>query len=600
MPRPIAWQLAKHRVIRAELLVGSDLRKVQHVRTDSTGTDLDLTLLGKVLQGEAREQVLLCYGQGDEQDSLQQLQHKLLDDVSERIRGEQSGSGDILLAGNNLLRVANELAEHAECIVWAGDDRRQRDSAHPEIQQQDRAFLDAEFTSRFDLIIIEGTIHYLALLSFLQKARSLLKENGRLMLLGECLARDTVIEFSPLANLESLNGLSQRLGYHPVNQIDWSSGARLTLQKLLQLLDAQTGVDVSSLVAAAKAITQEFDNGRRCFGLFEFCYRPSSDDEWASAEFADIDSFAPADIADLFQKSFNVDFDPEVWDWKYGLGDGRCVVARTGPQGEIVSHYGGAPRKICYFGSPSLAIQVCDVMVLPEVRRNYGRSSLFFRTAATFLEREIGYSVAHLLGFGFPNQKAMNIAIRLGLYEKTDDFLEMICSDESQSSRWQVEEFDLDTQRGSLDQLWMQMRAEFSEGIIGVRDSEYFEYRYLRHPFGKRGQYQCLQITDPEGRLRAVAVLREHGEQNLLMELITVTADMAETVSLLTRWSARRDNPRQLKFWLTRNWIERLQLPALAVNDLGIEIPCNSWNAGPPVQELRDRWWLTAGDMDFL
>jgi hypothetical protein len=32
---------------------------------------------------------------------------------------------------------------------------------------------------------------------------------------------------------------------------------------------------------------------------------------------------------------------------------------------------------------------------------------------------------------------------------------------------------------------------------------------------------------------------------------------------------------------------------------LGIEIPCNSWNPGPPAELLYGKWWLTAGDMDF-
>ena len=42
---------------------------------------------------------------------------------------------------------------------------------------------------------------------------------------------------------------------------------------------------------------------------------------------------------------------------------------------------------------------------------------------ATLFEREIGYTVKHVLGFGFPNQPVMNTARRLGLYGKVDDFL---------------------------------------------------------------------------------------------------------------------------------------------------------------------------------
>ncbi|GIT64349.1 MAG: hypothetical protein Ct9H300mP22_7490 [Gammaproteobacteria bacterium] len=58
----------------------------------------------------------------------------------------------------------------------------------------------------------------------------------------------------------------------------------------------------------------------------------------------------------------------------------------------------GIPRHIQYFGEPNTAIQPSDVMVLLDVRRHYGKSSFFFKTAATFLEREIGNTVNHLFG----------------------------------------------------------------------------------------------------------------------------------------------------------------------------------------------------------
>lgn len=577
------------------------MHDVRHLGLDNTGTDLDLPLLASFLKSATPDEVLLCYGLGEAHDSLYQLQQQLLDLLLARINKHCSGSAELLLVGDNLLRVANSLAGHSNSVVWLTTNEQQAQQANVTIEQVHSSFLDTDLVSRFDLILIEGTVHYLDQLFVLQQARKLLKEGGRLVLLGEYLANDSVIEFSPLANLESLRKLSQRLGYELQAETDLSAGAQLTLQKLLLLLRPHGTPEAKQIAASAMAIEDEFISGRRCLKLFEFAYRAVDADEWASAEFGAIDSFKAHDIATLFEKSFKVEFDAEVWDWKYRLGEGCCVVARTEPQGEIVSHYGGAPRKISYFGVPAMAVQVCDVMVLPEVRRNYGKSSLFFRTAATFLEREIGYSVAHLLGFGFPNQKAMHIATRLGLYEKTDDFVEAVCaSDIEVVQGWRLEELNFEAQCDELDSLWQQMRDEFSEAIIGVRDSDYFAYRYLQHPFAKRGQYRCLQVLDAEHRLRAVAVVREHGEHNLLMELIAQQADMPPLVALLASWSVGPGNERPLKFWLTRNWLERLPLAVVAVNNLGIEIPCNSWNAGPPVEELRERWWLTAGDMDFL
>ena len=56
----------------------------------------------------------------------------------------------------------------------------------------------------------------------------------------------------------------------------------------------------------------------------------------------------------------------------------------------------------------------------------------------------------------------------------------------------------------------------------------------------------------------------------------------------------------ELKVWITKGWVESLRTETTIENNLGIEIPCNSWNPGPSSEILYGAWWLTAGDMDFL
>lgn len=581
------------------------------LRNQGPRTDLDLDLLASVLKLNAHssEPVLLCYGVGSEQDTLPDMQCQLLKSLTQLAAAADKPAGRVLLVGRNLLSVANALATQTENVLWLTGSTNHSGQLGSKVECSQLSFFEIDAEADFDLLLLEGTVHYLQQLPVLEKARQLLSSDGRVLLLGEYLADDSLRQYSPLGNTESLYKLTKRLGFVINSDSDVSSGARLTLQKLNNLLESaelenalsSAGEELAKLRSAAEAIAQDFQSGRRCLRLIELGRGVGSDDEWANAQFAAIDSFDPADIANLFEKSFEVAFDAEVWDWKYRLGQGQCVVARTEPGGEIVSHYGGAPRKIEFFGEPEVAIQVCDVMVLPEVRRSYGKSSLFFRTAATFLEREIGYSVNHLLGFGFPNQKAMNIAIRLGLYEKTDEFVEVVCTQEPEKqSSFSVEELDFGKQRKAIDELWLSMRKDFGDAIIGVRDSDYFDYRYRQHPFARRGQYHGLQITDAQGRLRAVAVSKDHGEHKLLLELIAPKVDMAESVAAVSAFYANQDAGRGLKFWLTRSGLGRVELPVAAVNELGIEIPCNSWNAGPPAAKLRDKWWLTAGDMDFL
>jgi hypothetical protein len=480
-------------------------------------------------------------------------------------------------------------------------------------------------TELFDCVVFAGTFEYLDQLSLLTACRSLLKESGTLLIFGEFLDDDSLIEYSAIPNKSSFVQLSKRLGFLSGSESSLNQSAILSMELFLPLLEKHHSKLVDSnpnraaLIDTVKAMLSnaiaEISARRRCFSVFELIKSTSQLKEHISVEYGDIKSFNPEEIAHLFEKSFDMDFDPELWHWKYALGDGKCVVVRLQAGGEILAHYGGAPRKISYFGKESRAIQPCDVMVSPGIRTQYGKSSLFFKTAATFLEREIGNTVNHLLGFGFPNQKAMNIAIRLGLYEKTDDFIELVyesaatgeqlntCSERASSTIQDYEIVPLDITNAEhkhrIAQLWESMLEGFSNSIIGLRDTNYLKYRYFDHPFAKSAQYECLLIGN-KNESTAIAVLKNHGEEKLLMDIICPMNALKMNITAINQWLINSTEERKLKIWITKAWQGQIQLPGAIVNELGIEIPCNTWNPGPTSQLLYGQWWLTAGDMDFI
>lgn len=477
---------------------------------------------------------------------------------------------------------------------------------------------EAGSLGEFDFVVVAGTYCYLDQLSILSRCREQLRPGAQLLIFGEFLQDDGEIEFSSLAQLSSLRQLAARLGYQINSERDLSEDAHASVQLFNRLLDKHSaqllgeGSLVKESVMAAKdsfaAMERELGTGRRKFHLLQLQRAATTDEsalgEYALADYGDRSSFAAAEIADLFERSFEKSFNPDLWHWKYDGGDGKCVVARIEKQGAIVAHYGGAPRKILYFGKPAVAIQVCDVMVLPEQRSQYGKSSLFFKIAATFLEREIGNTVGHLLGFDFPNQKAMNIATRLGLYEKTDDFIELQFPALALADGVMVAE-ELDTareeHREAIDHLWEQMAPAYASGIVGRRDSAYVHYRYFSHPYGRDGLYHRLLLKgSPEGQALACAVLKPHEGGLLLMDLICAPAQMSGVIRGLQHMLATTSPGQPLKMWLTRGWIGTLIGDGVIVKELGIEIPCNSWNPGPAAARLYGKWWLTAGDMDFM
>ena len=586
-----------------------------------------LSLLSRILELEFGESRLQHYGLFEDSNSASQnAATELLDGQQRFTRSldelveKSDANAVVLIVGDTLLQLAKSMAEAGKSVCWFGS----RNLLNSEIdalvsfQYAGEDFVASTNPAVADVLIHAGSIRYLDQMALLSKSRDLLGDSGSLILFSEFLIDDSRIEYSALPNLSSFKQLSRRLGFTELESRDLSASASHTLKLLRPLLEThgealvrETAEDpnlLADLHAEFSLMQDEFSTGRRGFHLFVLHRESTSSYEWADAEFGNIQSFNPLEVADLFEKSFNVDFDEELWNWKYVQGDGKCVVARLEKQSDIVAHYGGVPRKIAYFGESSMAIQPCDVMVHPSIRKQYGKGSLFFEVAATFLEREIGNTVNHLLGFGFPNQKAMNISKRLGLYEKTDDFIEIVypvgqASKEQERHQATIADYDpLDAaSRGEIDNLWALMKDDYTDGIIGVRDAEYIQHRYVNHPFSKEKQYRCVIIRAQSSKQAlAFAVLKEHDGSKLLMDLICPLAMMKPAISILKQELSEGEGGAVLRLWVTSSGKDKVFTAGAIVNELGIEIPCNSWNPGPSAEMLYGAWWLTAGDMDFI
>ncbi|MEX0901117.1 MAG: GNAT family N-acetyltransferase [Pseudohongiellaceae bacterium] len=312
-------------------------------------------------------------------------------------------------------------------------------------------------------------------------------------------------------------------------------------------------------------------------------------------------SFALAEIAALFEQSFDSPFDGLLWNWKYGEGRGRATVARY--QGELIAHYGGMPRDISYFGEHHKAIQIGDVMVLPQYRTHYGKGSVFFTVASSFLERQIGYTVDHLLGFGFPDRKTMQLATRLGLYKPTDELVELrypVDLPPHASVPYELSHPDVSDPafHKSVDRLWQLFREEMQQAVVGLRDWNYLQYRYLQHP---ADCYRIHGLKKPgSDDIAGVVVLRRHEENYLVMDIVGSRSEFANILrSTIHYLSLMGDNP-GLKCWITSHWQQAMLIEGAGIHGLNIAIPCNSWTPGPEADILSGAWWLTAGDTDFL
>ncbi len=306
----------------------------------------------------------------------------------------------------------------------------------------------------------------------------------------------------------------------------------------------------------------------------------------------------------LFARVFGHELPAAQWQWKYG--EGRALGVGLSRAGRLVAHYGGSSRAVLWRGRPALACQVCDVMVAPEANSALIRKGPMYQISATFLETELGWAHRHPLAFGFPSDRHHVLARRLKLYDGVDS---VVCA------RWpaaapaagprlnavplQAGDLAPGTRHAAtVEALWQRMAASFGDQVIGVRDAAWLRHRFLQHP---GVQYAVTLLRRPWTR-RAVGVLvTRQREQHLeVMDLVAPPAAFAELIGY-ARAQAARAGLAELHCWITQSQLHRvadIDAAALQVQPLGITVPANIHTPGP-VQEVKDRWFLLAGDADF-
>ncbi len=297
---------------------------------------------------------------------------------------------------------------------------------------------------------------------------------------------------------------------------------------------------------------------------------------------------------------FNQVFAPQtmseaLWHWKYDQGLG--FAAWRGE--EMIAHYGGILREIRYFGETKLAVQITDVMVLSTERAIFTKQGAFFQVTSAFLEQHIGYKATTWVGYGFPSHRHVKLAQRLGLYAPVGEVVEL---------RWQsmqgkphlwtrirhLQSNQLKIQK-IVDKLWKNMYLSLSNSLVSVRDLQYVQHRYFSHP---HHSYELLLLTHrfTTQALAIVVIVREQ-EQCKVMDFIGDIRHIPEAIRQMQRiagyWGLK-----SVSLWISKGFIN--YFPPAEQRTLDIFIPHNIWSPCFPSEQIQDKWWLMAGDTDFL
>jgi hypothetical protein len=218
------------------------------------------------------------------------------------------------------------------------------------------------------------------------------------------------------------------------------------------------------------------------------------------------------------------------------------------------------------------------------------------RCSSTFIERSIGKDRPYLLGFGFPEVRAMNLAEKQGLYVCVDEVHELSWPANHSRTDWLLTTRALHTDLSVIDTLWQQMAPHFQYAIIAVRDAAWFEARYRNHP---NVEYSLWLIQSRWNRQPLAAfVLRERDDSLELIDLVSDPCNISAVVNAARRHAARLGKSR-VTAWLTQSQLSFWATTQPESADTGIRIPLSIITPGPKPEDVTSRWWLMGGDTDF-
>ena len=456
----------------------------------------------------------------------------------------------------------------------------------------------------FDVILFQESAQYIDPLVIFNKALDFLTDSGSLIILDEFSLIQTEAKLEGLHYLNDILALAQRFGFKLQQQIDLSKLAPPTLDYLLKTIQKHQHQLIKDLNLSAEQLDQlnksniiykeKYTQGQYGYALLHF--KKEKTPKWRIQHFNKQKFTA---VQALFQESFNQPISAEFWQWKYASKQVAELCIWEGKT--LVGHYGGIPRKILYFSQAQMAIQIGDVMVHPLQRGILTRSGAFFRMAATFLERYIGFGKPFLLGFGFPNERAMKVAEHLGLYTEVGKMVEISWPVSKSRPRLfsclrLIDKTNASDFTHTIDLFWQAMAEDLKDAIVGIRDYDYLLNRYLQHP---NQPYQIFLVKHRITNKPYGIVILDIKEQRC--DIVDIIAPLKNIPILMihAKRFAALNHCEQLFCQITNNFSFYFQTNHSHTKVMDIRIPANTWTAGPKTEYVKNHWWLMAGDMDF-
>ncbi|NQV69614.1 MAG: GNAT family N-acetyltransferase [Pseudohongiella sp.] len=301
-------------------------------------------------------------------------------------------------------------------------------------------------------------------------------------------------------------------------------------------------------------------------------------------------------IRELFKSVFKKDMSRSNWEWKYGDGRGAGVIVRTGD--EVVAYFGGTERRVLFKGEAVCSIQCGDSMVAQSHRGTLSKKGPFYLSVTAFLDRYVGFERPYLLSYGFPNERAMRLAERLGMYAEVGTMADIAWSAES-SAQFESVVFDFESaaHQDAVKQLWSAMAADFADRSIGIRDLDYLRHRYHDHP---ALNYQLHLVSHKNSSTPfGLLVTRQIDDRLLLVDMVSAKNNIRDLASF-GRHLASELNCQDLYGWLTEVDCPLIADTSVIIGEKPLRLPLGVYCEGLQASEVKDSWFFMCGDSDFL
>lgn len=307
----------------------------------------------------------------------------------------------------------------------------------------------------------------------------------------------------------------------------------------------------------------------------------------------------------LHRRVFGSAVDAAWYDWKYGAGQGRGRAVGVWHGSALVAHCAGIPRALWHAGRPARGLQIGDVMVDPAWRGILTRRGPFFQACRRLYDDQLGTARAQQIGFGFPNQRHLRLAVMLGLSWDggTVDALRWDTAGALPLPGWQWRWAAIDAADERLDAdadgAWQAMRRAAGTALtLGQRDAGYLRWRYLQRP--DQGGYRLFRLRRPWSRqAQGIAVLRPAGTDWQWLDWIG-PPQLLPLAAQACRHQAAGGGGASLSAWLSPVVADRLAGSGVRQRETvaWVGIPCASALSAQEAAGLR--LWFMGGDTDFL